>query len=319
MHPKPDLGRVAIFVPLPGFSMLSFAAALDPLRSANRMCGRDYYKWLVASQDGSPVTASNGLALQVDDALQRMPPADLTLAFLGVDLDPPGAQEVMPELRRRARNGEGIGGVSAGPWVLARAGLLDGYRCTVHWEYRAAFARLAHRAIVTDAPFEVDRNRYTSGGGTASIDMMLHLIEGDLGHATMRAVANQLQHERQRSNADRQRPSTEPDLTGKPDSVRQIVRLMADHIEEPLSTLELAAHVGLSVRQIERLFQRYVKQTPSEYYIALRLSHARELLIQTDGTVLEVAISTGFASQSHFAQSYRAAFGCNPSEERRKG
>lgn len=310
--------RTVILVPMPGFAMLSFAATLDPLRSANRMCGRDYYRWQVASADGAPVLASNGLPVPAHGALSDLGAADLTLVFLGVDLEPAGSGDIVPQLRRRARNGEGIGGVSAGPWMLARAGLLDGYRCTVHWEYRAAFARQAHRAIVTDAPFEVDRNRYTSGGGTASIDMMLHLIEADLGTATMRAVANQLQHDRRRSNADRQRPSNEPDLTGKPDSVRHVVRLMADHIEEPLSTVDMANRVGLSVRQIERLFRRYIKQTPSEYYIALRLSHARELLIQTDGTVLEVAISTGFASQSHFAQSYRAAFGCNPSDERRK-
>ena len=309
--------RDVLLVPLPGFSLLSFAAAIDPLRSANRLLDREAYRWTLASTDGEPVTASNGIPVAMHAALRDAGPMSLSLAFAGTDVDPPGGEVVVREFRRRARSGEAVGAVSAGPCVLGRAGLLDGYRCTVHWEYQSAFATVAPGALRTEAPFEIDRGRYTAGGGTATMDMMLAIIEADHGAATARGVANQFQHERIRSPADRQRPAAEPDLTGKPEVVARIIRMMAGHIEDPLPTHHLASEVGLSVRQVERLFMRHVTQTPTEYYIALRLARARELLRQTNGTVLEVAMATGFQSQSHFAQSYRAAHGRNPSEERK--
>ena len=309
--------RTVLLVPLPGFSLLSFAAAIDPMRAANRALGRTGYAWTLASTDGLPVEASTGIEVTVGSALREAPAAWLTLAFAGLDIRPLGSDVVTSELRRRSRSGGRIGGVSAAPYILAQAGLLDGYRATVHWEYRSAFMRVAPDVTCTEAPFEIDRDRYTCGGGTATMDLMLALIEADHGSAVARAVANQFQHERIRSPADRQRPAAEPDLAGKPDVVAHVIRMMASHIEDPVPTSLLAEEVSLSVRQVERLFQRYVGQTPTEYYIALRLAHARELLRQTNVTVLEVAMATGFASQSHFAQSYRAAHGLNPSDERR--
>ena len=132
-----------------------------------------------------------------------------------------------------------------------------------------------------------------------------------------RQVANQFQHERIRSSAARQRPANEPDLTGKPDVVARVMRIMADNLEDPLPAETLAASVGLSVRQVERLFLRYAQTTPSNYYIGLRQTRAKELLRQTRASVLDVALSTGFTSQSHFAQSYRTTFGHNPSDERK--
>lgn len=309
--------RTVLLVPLPGFSLLSFAAAIDPMRAANRVLGRTAYAWTLAGTDNRPVEASTGIEVQVATGLREAPSAWLTLVFAGLDIRPAGSEIVIGELRRRSRSGGRVGGVSAAPCILAEAGMLDGYRATVHWEYRSAFARIAPQVTCTEAPFEIDRDRYTSGGGTATMDMMLTLIESDHGTAVSRAVANQFQHERIRSPADRQRPAAEPDLTGKPDVVARVIRAMASNIEDPVPTSMLADEVRLSVRQVERLFQRYVGQTPTEYYIALRLSHARELLRQTNATVLEVAMATGFASQSHFAQSYRAAHGLNPSDERR--
>lgn len=309
--------RTVLLVPLPGFSLLSFAAAIDPMRAANRALERTAYAWTLASADGEPVEASTGIEVRVGTGLREAPAAWLTLAFAGLQMRPEGTDTAISELRRRSRSGGSIGGVSAAPCILAEAGLLDGYRATVHWEYRSAFARISPRVSCTEAPFEIDRDRYTCGGGTATMDMMLALIEADHGSAVARVVANQFQHERIRSPADRQRPAAEPDLTGKPDVVAHVIRTMARNIEDPVPTGMLADEVGLSVRQVERLFQRYVGQTPTEYYIALRLSHARELLRQTNVTVLEVAMATGFASQSHFAQSYRAAHGLNPSDERR--
>ena len=310
--------RHIVLVPLPGFSLLSFAAAVDPLRAANRVLQRDAYRWTLATPGGAPTTASNGLSFEAATPLSDVGRAALTLVFMGVDLAPPGAASVIAHLRRRHRQGEAIGGVSGGPHLLARAGLLDEVRCTVHWEYRAAFAAASARAAMSDAPFEIDRGRYTCGGGTATMDMMLAMIGAEHGLTAARAVANQFQHERIRSPADRQRPAAEPDLVGKPDPLARVMVLMSRHIETPLPADALAREARLSVRQLERLFLRHVGRTPTEYYIGLRLARARELLRQTDWSVLDVAAATGFASQSHFAQSYRSAFGLNPSAERRR-
>ena len=313
-----DVPRTFLLVPAAGVSLLSFAAALDPLRGANRVLKRDAYSWKIATPDGNPVTASNGLVIPADAKLRDCGAASVTMIFAGTEIDPPGAAAIIADIRRRARQGGTIAGISAGPWILGRAGLLDGYRCTVHWEYRVAFAREMPDAHVTEAPFEIDGTRLTSGGGTATMDLMFALIEEDHGLSVAQAVANQFQHERIRSNADRQRPSVEPDLFGRPDSVRTLVQLMAANIEEPLTIKELARHVNLTVRQVERLFRRHVNKTPTEYYIALRISTARELVLQTHESILDIAMSTGFGSHSHFAQSYRSAYGCTPSDERKR-
>ncbi|XWN33891.1 MAG: GlxA family transcriptional regulator [Devosia sp.] len=312
-------GRHFILVPVDGFSLLSVASVIDPLRSANRALGAATYSFEIATVTGEPVTASSGIVFPATTTLAAAPRSDLTIVCAGLVKEPPQSKEMAHILRRRAREGEPLGGVSTGPWLLGLAGLLDGYRCTIHWESRAAFVDKCPKADVTEAPYEIDRNRFTSSGGTASIDMVLQIIKNDHGADVSREVANQFQHERIRSNADRQRPAHEPDLTGKPESVARVIQLMADNLEEPLSSQALADAVQLSVRQVERLFERYVSATPTNYYISLRLRRARELLRQTDASVLDVCLATGFSSQSHFAHSYRAAFGMNPSDERRIG
>ena len=311
--------RSFLLVPVDGFSLLSFAAVVDPLRAACRILDRPVYSWSVASVDGAPVASSSGFEVPAAFAVAKAPPVDLMLVFAGLVSRIGDTTALQGDLRRRVRGGEAVGAVSTGAIVLGRAGLLDGYRCTVHWEARASFAKANEGATVTEAPYEIDRNRYTSGGGTASIDMMLDVIAHDHGDALARKVANQLQHERIRSSADRQRIAGEPDLVGKPVVMVRLIRLMADNLEEPLSARDLASRVGLSVRQVERHFERHCGTTPTNFYIGLRLDRARELLRQTRASVLDVALDTGFASQSHFAQSYRLRFGCTPSRERRPG
>ena len=165
--------------------------------------------------------------------------------------------------------------------------------------------------------YEIDRKRYTCAGGTTSIDLMLEIIRRDHGINIANGVANQFQHERIRSDGDRQRVGPERDLTGKSEKLRKIVELMADHLDDPFSAVELAKSAGLSVRQVERLFLRHLNVTPGRYYMRLRLERARELLRQTNMPILDVAIATGFTSHSYFAQSYRLQFGRPPSEERR--
>jgi transcriptional regulator GlxA family with amidase domain len=210
-----------------------------------------------------------------------------------------------------------LGSVSNGGYLLAEAGLLDGYRCTVHWENLEAFSgRYAH-AEVTGRLFEIDRDRVTCAGGTAALDMMLHRIAADHGHAIAGAVAEQLVHAGARDADKPQRMDVRQRLGVSHPKLLQAVRLMEQTLDEPLPTAELAKEVGVSPRQLERLFKLHLGCTPSRYYVEARLRRGQALLRQTSMSVLEVALACGFASASHFARSYRAFFGRPPRAERR--
>ena len=310
-------GRHFAFLLVDKFSMLSMAAAIDTVRVANRLMGREYYRWSTLSPDGNPVIASNNLPLQVEYAIADMPAADILFVCAGLATEFAGKSKVLAALRSWGRRGGALGALSVGSQLLAEAGQLDGYRCTIHWENRAGFMEKYPEIQCTGNVFEIDRKRYTCGGGTTSIDLMLEIVRSDFGANLANAIANQHHHERIRSSVDRQRVGPERDLVGKSDKLRKTVELMADSLDEPLSAVQLAKSVGLSVRQVERLFLRHMNMTPGRYYMRLRLERARELLRQTNMPILDVAIATGFTSHSYFAQSYRQQFGRPPSEERR--
>jgi len=310
-------GRQFGFLLVDKFSMFSLAAAIDTVRSANRLVGHDFYGWTTISADGEAVIASNGLPIRTDYSVVDIPPVDILFVSVGLTTEFPGKSKVLSALRSWGRRGGALGALSVGSYLLAEAGQLEGHRCTIHWENRAGFMERFPHIECTGNVFEIDRKRYTCAGGTTSIDLMLEIVRGDFGPNIANAVANQFQHERIRSAGDRQRVGPERDLTGKSEKLRRIVELMADHLDEPLSAVQFARSAGLSVRQVERLFLRHLRVTPGRYYMRLRLERARELLRQTNMPILDVAIATGFTSHSYFAQSYRLQFGRPPSEERR--
>lgn len=310
-------GRRFAFLLVEKFSMFSLAAAIDTVRSANRALGRDFYSWTTVSPDGGAVTASNGLPIEPGHSAADLPPADILFVCVGLATEFPGKGRVLAALRGWGRKGNALGALSAGSHLLAEAGQLDGYRCTIHWENRAGFRERFPDIDCTGSVFEIDRKRYTCAGGTTSIDLMLEIVRADFGPGLATEVANQFQHERIRSAGDRQRVGHERDLVGRSEKLGKIVALMADHLDEPLSAGRLAKSAGLSIRQVERLFLRHLAMTPGRYYMRLRLERARELLRQTNMPILDVAIATGFTSHSYFAQSYRLQFGRPPSEERR--
>ncbi len=312
-HPS----RLFAFLLVDKFSMFSLSAAIDTVRSANRQLGQDAYSWTTVSADGDAVMASNGLPLKVDYAVADLPQADILFVCVGLATEFPGKSKVLAALRSWGRRGGSLGGLSVGTYLLAEAGQLDGYRCTIHWENRAGFQERFPDIECTASVFEIDRKRFTCAGGTTSIDLMLEIVRRDFGANLANAVANQFQHERIRSAEDRQRIGPERDLSGKSEKLKKIAEKMADTLDEPLSAVQLAKSAGLSVRQVERLFLRHMGVTPGRYYMRLRLERARELLRQTNMPILDVAIATGFTSHSYFAQSYRLLFGRPPSEERR--
>lgn len=304
------------FALIDDFSMMSITSAIEPLRSANRLLGKQVYSWRLLSADASPVRASNGIVLNVDGALNRPLDVDVLFVCAGLQVDPKPQHRFTGALRNMLGRGAAIGAISAGAFVLARAGLLDGYRCTVHWEYRPAFVERYPDIQCTNALFEIDRNRYTCSGGVASIDLMLFLIAMDQGVELTDAVANQFHLERIRSQKDPQRSGAVSHLGNAPVALRRAVEIMLGSIENPVPIPAIAEGIGLTPRQLERLCSRYLGKTPVRYYLGLRTERARELLIHTSMPILEVALATGFPSSSYFSQAYRSHFGKTPSEAR---
>jgi transcriptional regulator GlxA family with amidase domain len=205
-----------------------------------------------------------------------------------------------------------------GSYLLARAGLLDGYRCTIHWENMASMREEFPGIIVSQELFEIDRDRYTCSGGTAPLDMMLNIISRHHGAQLAVAISEEFICERIRGRNDRQRIPLRLHLGTSQPKLMEAVALMEANLEEPMSLDELAQHVGLSRRQLERLFQKHLSCVPTRYYLELRLAKARQLLLQTSMSIVDVAFASGFVSAPHFSKCYRDFYGIPPRDERRQ-
>ncbi|MFP4262836.1 MAG: GlxA family transcriptional regulator [Halomonas sp.] len=308
------------FLLIPGFSQLAFSSALEPLRMANHLADRTLYTWHLVSRDGGAVKASSGLATAVDQALEPMPSLDLLLVCGGVEVQRHDDRATLAWLKRLAEWRIPLGGVCTGGYVLARAGLLDGYRCTLHWEHIGSLheARRFPAVTFTSQLFVMDRDRYTCSGGIAPLDMMLNLIGRQQGLALAEAIAEEFIHERIRGVDDRQRSPLRVRLGHSHPKLEEVATLMEANLQEPLALDELARYAGLSRRQLERLFQRYVGCPPLKYYLELRLARARLLLQQTHMPITEVALACGFVSAPHFTKCYHDHFGHSPSGERKR-
>ncbi|MEO8305999.1 MAG: GlxA family transcriptional regulator [Betaproteobacteria bacterium] len=298
------------------FPMMAFASAIEPLRAANRLTGEQRFGWQLLSRDGAPVRASNGIDIAVHSSIDDAPRLDLLLACAGSRKASAGDKAVYRWLREVARGGTAIGAVSLGAYVLAEAGLLDGRRCALHWENLAAFAEKFPRIRTTTDIFVIDGNRYTSSGGTSALDMMLQLITDREGRGLANDVSEQFIHPRIRGAQDTQRMAIHSRLGVANDKLIAAIGMMEVARDEPRRVRDIAEDVGLSTRQLERLFAKYLDATPGYYYLKLRLDGARTMLLQTTKPILDIAVACGFASGSHFSRCYRAVYGHKPSDER---
>jgi AraC family transcriptional regulator, glycine betaine-responsive activator len=305
-----------VFLLLENFTLIAFAGAIEPLRLANRMAGRTLYEWRVVSETGGPVTASNGVVLQADGGLDELGREAAILVVGGLKVKAAISRPVLTWLRREARRGLAVGAVCTGAQVIAQAGLLEGRRCTIHWENRDSFEEDFPDIDLTQNVYVIDRDRYTAAGGTASTDLMLKLIARRHGAELANLVADQMIHTAIRSDRDEQRLSIPTRIGVRHPKLATVIHMMEDHIEEPVSPALLAQDVGMSTRQLERLFRRYLNRSPKRYYMELRLGKARNLLMQTDMSVINVALACGFASPSHFSKCYRALYKTTPYRER---
>lgn len=303
--------------------MIAFATALEPLRLANRMLGYDAYTWRLASAGGNPVTASNQVQCAVDSSLEDerkyMTGAErpsMLFVCSGINVEKFVNKSVFAWLREEYNRGVAVGGLCTGAHILAAAGLLSGRRCAIHWENLPGFAEAFPRAEVFADLFEVDSNVYTCAGGTAALDMMLNLIGEDHDDNLVNSICEQVLTDRVRNPSDRQRLPLRARLGVQNSKVLTIIELMEANLAEPLSLLEIADHVGLSRRQIERLFRQEMGRSPARYYLEIRLDRARHLLIQSSMPVVEVAVACGFVSASHFSKCYRELYSRSPQQER---
>ena len=315
--PPPLRQRHFVFLLLNQFTLLSFSAAIEPLRIANRMSGQELYCWTLVAESGAQVRCSNGARLAVDRGLSDdVARDDVVLVCGGLDVRANTTPGVLAWLRRASRRGSVIGGLCTGAHVLAKAGLLDGRRATIHWENRDGFLEDFAEVDLTKTVFTIDANRLTAAGGTASIDLILTLIADDHGKDLANAVADQLIYSTIRTDRDIQRLSIPTRIGVRHPRLSQVIARMEAAIEEPVSPADLAEEVGMSTRQLERLFRRYLNRSPKRYYMELRLAKARNLLMQTELSVINVALACGFSSPSHFSKCYRAQYGTTPYRER---
>ena len=314
--PNAEKPRRFVFVLLDNFTLLCFAAAVESLRIANRMAGKKLYEWEIIGEGGDIIYCSAGSGFKLDGDLEELQRDDTVLVCAGIDVQAATTKRVLGWLRREARKGAAIGGLCTAAHTLAKAGLLDGKKATIHWENQDSFGEDFPDVTLTKSVFVVDGNRLTTAGGTSSIDLMLKLIADQQGEELANLVADQLIYSSIRTDQDTQRLSVPTRIGVRHPKLSQVIQMMESNIEEPISPSTLAKEVGMSTRQLERLFRRYLNRSPKRYYMELRLQKARNLLMQTDMSVINVALACGFASPSHFSKCYRAHYDTTPYRER---
>ena len=305
-----------VFVLVEEFSHLAFACAVEPLRIANLVSDKPLYRWSFRSEDGNHATCSNGSVTLVHGGFRDVPRHDRLFVLSGIHMRDHVTRPLLAMLRHQHSHGSQIGALCFGAWVLAEAGMLNGMKAAIHWEYHDGFMETFPEVNLVRNVFVADARHVTASGGTATADLMLHLIGADHGADLAAAVADQMVYTAAREATAEQRVSVQSrNGMRNPHLVRAIAR-MRETIDAPLSPAAIAQEIGLSVRQLERVFGKYLNTSPKKYFMDLRLERARNLLIQTEGSITDIAMACGFESPGHFARVYRAAHGVTPMQQR---
>ncbi len=298
------------------FNMLPFISALEPLRIANRLAKKPLYQWRLISEDGSNISASNGMMQAIDCSINTEDSFSMVVVSGPYYPEKFDSEPILAWLQSQSEKDTLIAGLETGCHILAEAGLLEGLQCTTHWENMGQFKDAWPGYKVTSDVYEIDQNRLTCSGGAASIDMMLYVIEQHHGHELAASVADSMIHPHIRSTGEPQRMDVQSRTGVTHPDLLECIELIEANIEQPLTPAELANLVGVSKRQLERLFRRYLNTTPARYYLTLRLESAKGLLEKTSMKVIDVAIACGFKSAGHFSSRYFSSFGETPRETR---
>jgi len=306
------------FLLVPEFPIYAFILAIEALRVANQNAGERLFTTYLITPDGKPVTAGNGMVVEPDLGIADAPFLPTVLLFAGNHPERNIKRPVLSWLRRLDRHGALLGAVDTGQFGLAKAGLLDGVTVALHWEAIPLFREHYPQIETRETLFAIDRNRITCAGGIATLDMVLHLIANRHGRALAEVVANGFVHGRIRHDSERQRVTADDAVGVVNHRLAGIIQTMEAHLETPLSTEALAAKAGISVRQIERLMRETLGETPSRYYLKLRLHAARNHLFYGDMPIQDIAQAAGFSSPSVLSRAFKSHFGVSPREFRRQ-
>lgn len=311
--------QVVGFLLVDQFALMAYASAIEPLRAANVLAGKDFYAWRHVSVTGATINASNGVGVVPDYKVGDAVEFDTLLVCAGANPAAFHDAATLAWLRGLAQRGVRIGGVSGGPYILARAGLLAGYRCTIHWEHALALAEEFPDLDLRHSLYEIDRDRLTCAGGIAALDMMVDLIERDHGGALGAAVSEWHLRTQTRPGGASQRMTLRERFGVSSERVLRALAYMETHLEEPATLDQLALVAGATPRQLQRLFLHHLGVAPMQQYLSLRLERAQTLLQQTTMPLTELAMACGFVNPNHFSRTYKDRFGHPPREERLPG
>ena len=315
---NPGETRKYAFVLVPGFTLLAFASAVEPLRIANQLSQKPLYQWRLLSENGLAVASSSGTAVCTDGQLGNLPRDTRLFVCSGNPARAAAAPAVVATVSRHARFGGIVGGICTGAVALAQAGLLRGKPFTLHWENQPAFCEDYPELSPCATMFEIAGKVLTCGGGAASTDMMISLIAEDHG-AEFAAMVSEMCLRKVMVGVDAsQRSALSVLIRSRNPGLLAIVARMKAHLEDPLPLSDLVQAAGYSRRHVERMFLSVLGETPGDFYRGLRLDHARNLLSTTDMALLEVAVACGFSTVAHFSKSFKARFGVAPTKFNRR-
>lgn len=309
--------RLTILV-FSGASIMCVASTVDPLRAANRICGETKFDWKLVSVDGEAPVTTSGLPIAVSGRFAPAERTDVVMAVGGFGTRDETSPALVSGFRRTARACRAYGGIEAGTWLVARAGLLEGRSATTHWEDMEDFAAAFPGTDVRRDRYVIDGPAFTSGGASPTFDLMLQLIRARLGMAVALDVASVFIYDQARAATDAQPLVSLGRLEGFDPRLASAIRLMESHVDRPLTTAAIALRTGVSTRTLEGIFRKSIGETPGAYYLRLRLNAARRLVLDTRLAMADIAARSGFSSAASFSRAFSLLFGEPPVKLRRK-
>jgi len=307
------------FLLMERFTLISLSSAIDPLRVANQLSGHTLYTWSLVGSSPDTQVSSDGIRVALDAPLKSVDAFDIVIVVGGVDIQDVPQKAECQWLKKLARADVVLGAVCTGSYVLANAGLLDGYQCSAHWDCLTLLNEHFPNVYCNNQLYTIDRKRMTCTGGTVPLHMILGMLAANHSQALVDAVADMLVCDRHRADSELQLvPMWSRKVQVQP-KLNEVLELMEANLEEPISLQELADFVHLSRRQLERLFLKSLHCTPSRYYLKLRLDRARRLLKQSSRSIVEITAMCGFVSTTHFSRCYRKYMGVSPRSDRASG
>lgn len=306
------------FFLLPEFTHIAFSCALEPLRIANLVSGKTLYRWSLLSEDGKTATCSNGSVTLTEGGMQGGRKTDRLFLISGLNVQTHTTPKLLNWLRRERAAGTPLGGICSAAYVMAKAGFLDDVETALHWAWHDVFIEEFPDVRLVRNVFVARGKIITASGGTAAADLMLHLIGRAHGDDLATEVADQMVYNAVREGSAAQRVSIQSRHGMRNEHLKRAISIMERSIETPDSPSLIAEELGISTRQLERLFGRYLNSTPKHYFMEMRLQRAQNLLVQSEQSVTEIAMACGFRTTSHFSKVYRAHFGQSPIAQRAK-